>query len=104
LIYDMHRIRRPPFTKNGQRKYHHQRTAAGPVRYGRLRGFTAGLSKAAGVPGEEIVKKRMSENPAGRFGDPEEFGLACAFLCGAKSGFITGQNILLDGGAFPGTM
>jgi 3-oxoacyl-[acyl-carrier protein] reductase len=46
----------------------------------------------------------MSENPAGRFGDPEEFGLACAFLCGAKSGFITGQNILLDGGAFPGTM
>ena len=38
------------------------------------------------------------------FGDPEEFGLACAFLCGAKSGFITGQNILLDGGAFPGTL
>ena len=43
-------------------------------------------------------------NPAGRFGDPEEFGQACAFLCGAKAGFITGQNILLDGGAFPGTL
>ena len=43
-------------------------------------------------------------NPAGRFGEPEEFGLACAFLCGAKAGFITGQNILLDGGAFPGTL
>jgi len=40
----------------------------------------------------------------GRFGDPEEFGQACAFLCGAKAGFITGQNILLDGGAFPGTL
>ena len=39
-----------------------------------------------------------------RAGDAEEFGLACAFLCGAKSGFITGQNILLDGGAYPGTM
>ena len=46
----------------------------------------------------------MKANPAGRFGDPEEFGLACAFLCGAKSGFITGQNILLDGGAYPGTL
>jgi 3-oxoacyl-[acyl-carrier protein] reductase len=50
------------------------------------------------------MKQRASENPAGRFGDAEEFGLACAFLCGAKSGFITGQNLLLDGGAFPGTM
>jgi 3-oxoacyl-[acyl-carrier protein] reductase len=50
------------------------------------------------------MKQRASENPAGRFGDAEEFGLACAFLCSAKSGFITGQNLLLDGGAFPGTM
>jgi len=51
-----------------------------------------------------VLKQRAKANPAGRFGDPEEFGLACAFLCGAKSGFITGQNILLDGGAYPGTM
>ena len=42
--------------------------------------------------------------PAGRFGDPEEFGAACAFLCSTKAGFITGQNILLDGGAYPGTL
>lgn len=76
----------------------------GPFDTDRLRGVTAGQAKASGTPVEEIMKKRMSENPAGRFGDPEEFGLACAFLCGAKAGFITGQNILLDGGAFPGTL
>jgi 3-oxoacyl-[acyl-carrier protein] reductase len=76
----------------------------GPFDTDRLRGVTGGQAKAAGVPVEDMLNKRRSENPAGRFGDPEEFGLACAFLCGAKSGFITGQNILLDGGAFPGTM
>ena len=76
----------------------------GPFDTDRIKTVTAGQSKATGVPVEEILKKRMAENPSGRFGDPEEFGLACAFLCGAKSGFITGQNILLDGGAFPGTM
>ena len=46
----------------------------------------------------------QKQNPAGRFGQPDEFGEACAFLCSAKAGFITGQNILLDGGAFPGTL
>jgi 3-oxoacyl-[acyl-carrier protein] reductase len=76
----------------------------GPFNTDRLRGVTANQAKAAGVPEEQMMKERMSQNPAGRFGDPEEFGLACAFLCGAKAGFITGQNILLDGGAFPGTM
>ena len=40
--------------------------------------------------------------PAGRFGRPEEFGALCAFLASAQAGFITGQNILIDGGAFPG--
>jgi 3-oxoacyl-[acyl-carrier protein] reductase len=42
--------------------------------------------------------------PAGRFGEPEEFGAMCAFLCSARAGFITGQNILLDGGQFPGLL
>ena len=55
-----------------------------------------------GVTVTEIVGDITT--PAGRFGEPEEFGLACAFLCGAKAGYITGQNILLDGGAFPGTL
>ncbi|MEJ6548134.1 SDR family oxidoreductase [Corynebacterium sp. USCH3] len=42
--------------------------------------------------------------PAGRFGDPSEFGATCAFLCSAQAGYITGQNVLVDGGAYPGTM
>ena len=53
---------------------------------------------------EEVARERAAGNPAGRFGDPAEFGEACAFLCGARAGFITGQNLLLDGGAFPGTL
>ena len=42
--------------------------------------------------------------PAGRFGDPAEFGDLAAFLCGARAGYITGQNFLIDGGAFPGLL
>ncbi len=42
--------------------------------------------------------------PVGRLGDPDEFGAACAFLCSAQAGFITGQNILLDGGQVPGLL
>jgi 3-oxoacyl-[acyl-carrier protein] reductase len=76
----------------------------GPFDTDRLRTVTAGQARASGVPAEELMKKRASENPAGRFGDPDEFGAACAFLCSSKAGFITGQNILLDGGAFPGTL
>ena len=48
------------------------------------------------------VALRVAGIPAGRFGDPQEFGALCAFLCGAQAGFVTGQNILIDGGAFPG--
>ena len=46
----------------------------------------------------------VRSNPTGRVGDPAEFGDACAFLCAASSGFIVGQNLLLDGGAFNSTM
>ncbi len=74
----------------------------GPFETDRQVAVTAGQAKASGLPPEEVRKRRMEANPAGRFGDPEEFGLACAFLCAAKSGFITGQNIVLDGGAYPG--
>ena len=63
-----------------------------------------GGAKAAGRSIDEEMDLRRKTNPSGRFGDPEEFGAACAFLCAAQSGFMTGQNILLDGGAFPGTM
>ena len=42
-------------------------------------------------------------HPAGRFGTAEEFGAACAFLCSVHAGYITGQNLLMDGGQYPGT-
>ena len=44
----------------------------------------------------------MATIPAKRFGTPDEFGATCAFLCSAHAGYITGQNILIDGGIFPG--
>jgi 3-oxoacyl-[acyl-carrier protein] reductase len=68
----------------------------------RLRG---GLSKTAEKTGKNITQvaaDRINTIPAKRFGDPAEFGAACAFLCSAQAGYITGQNLLIDGGAFPG--
>ena len=52
---------------------------------------------------EAALRARRATIPAGRFGDPDEFGAACAFLCSVHAGYITGQNLLLDGGAYPGT-
>ncbi|PWC82396.1 3-oxoacyl-ACP reductase [Azospirillum sp. TSH100] len=76
----------------------------GPFETDRLRKTMEGGAKAAGRSIDEEMELRRKTNPSGRFGDPEEFGAACAFLCAARSGFMTGQNILLDGGAFPGTL
>ena len=76
----------------------------GPFETDRLRKTMEGGAKAAGRSIDEEMELRRKGNPAGRFGNPEEFGAACAFLCAASSGFMTGQNILLDGGAYPGTM
>ena len=61
-------------------------------------------AEKAGRPYEELLAARENENPARRIGDPAEFGDACAFLCGSRAGFITGQNLLQDGGSYPGTM
>jgi len=52
---------------------------------------------------EEVAAKRRLAIPAQRFGTADEFGAVCAFLCSAQAGYLTGQNILLDGGAYPGT-
>lgn len=60
-------------------------------------------AEKAGVPLEKAVARRTAGIPAGRFGTAEEFGAACAFLCSQQAGYITGQNWLLDGGAYPGT-
>ena len=76
----------------------------GPFDTDRLRGTAKGEAEKRKIDVEQVLAERAKLNPAGRFGTPEEFGEACAFLCSAKAGFITGQNILLDGGAFPGTL
>ena len=76
----------------------------GPFETDRLTGTAKAEADKRGTTPEQILAERAKLNPAGRFGQPDEFGYACAFLCGAKAGFITGQNILLDGGAFPGTL
>ena len=55
-----------------------------------------------GLSLEEAIAERAEVVPAKRFGAPEEFGEACAFLCGASAGYITGQNLVIDGGRFPG--
>jgi len=67
----------------------------------RLQGGLAGAAKAAGVPYEEVADRQKTEIPAKRFGTAEEFGNTCAFLCSAHAGYITGQNVLIDGGLFP---
>jgi 3-oxoacyl-[acyl-carrier protein] reductase len=66
--------------------------------------IVAAGAKASGKTVEQVRREQENETPAGRFGTIEEFGAACAFLCSAQAGFITGQSLLLDGGAFPGTM
>jgi len=57
-----------------------------------------------GIALDQARAERTAKVPAGRLGTPEEFGAACAFLCSAQAGFITGQNLLIDGGAFPGVL
>lgn len=67
----------------------------------------SGLNRTASQQGrsaEDVAAMRRKAIPAGRFGDPEEFGKACAFLCGAHAGYIVGQSLLIDGGAFNGTI
>jgi 3-oxoacyl-[acyl-carrier protein] reductase len=69
----------------------------------RNRTTVAAFAKEKGVTEEQAMAERLRLIPAGRQGDPAEFGDACAYLCSAQAGFITGQNLLMDGGAFPGT-
>jgi len=75
----------------------------GPFETDRLRSNLEFNAKRTGKTAEEIRRARTEANPAGRFGTIEEFGDACAFLCSAQAGFITGQNLLMDGGLYPGT-
>ena len=75
----------------------------GPFDTDRLRSNMEFNAKKLGKTAAELAKQRADANPSKRFGTVEEFGDACAFLCSAHAGYIVGQNLLLDGGAFPGT-
>ena len=70
----------------------------GPFATDRLRSTTAASAKQLGRSFEEVYAERMQQNPAGRYGTIEEFGAACAFLCSQHASYITGQNLLIDGG------
>jgi 3-oxoacyl-[acyl-carrier protein] reductase len=68
----------------------------------RLRSNIEANAKSKGVSYDQARGERMATVPAKRFGEPDELGSACAFLCSAHAGYITGQNVLIDGGVFPG--
>ena len=70
----------------------------------RLRSNMEANAKKRGVTVEQARAERVATVPAKRLGEPAEFGAACAFLCSVHAGYITGQNLLIDGGVFPGTM
>jgi 3-oxoacyl-[acyl-carrier protein] reductase len=69
----------------------------------RVRTMAAAQSKRDGKTLEEIAEARQRGIPARRYGTAEEFGSICAFLCSVHAAYITGQNVLADGGAYPGT-
>ena len=68
----------------------------------RLRSNIEANAKKQGIPADQAAAARAASTPAKRFGTADEFGATCAFLCSAHAGYITGQNLLIDGGAFPG--
>jgi 3-oxoacyl-[acyl-carrier protein] reductase len=68
----------------------------------RLRGTLSKTAEQKGKSVAQVAADRIGTIPARRFGDPAEFGAACAFLCSAQAGYITGQNLLIDGGTFNG--
>jgi 3-oxoacyl-[acyl-carrier protein] reductase len=75
----------------------------GPFDTDRLRGTMAGAAAKTGKSVETLLDERRLLNPTRRFGTAQEFGAFCAFLCSQHAGYVTGQNLLLDGGAYPGT-
>ena len=76
----------------------------GPFDTDRLRGTAVGAAAKTGKSVEAVLDERRLLNPTRRFGSADEFGAMCAFLCSAHAGYITGQNLVLDGGAYPGSL
>ncbi|WP_296491512.1 SDR family oxidoreductase [Rhodoferax sp.] len=69
----------------------------------RLQSIFQGAATKTAQPLEAVAAARRNTIPAKRFGSPDEFGAICAFLCSQQAGYMTGQNVLADGGAYPGT-
>ena len=69
----------------------------------RIAATLKGASEKTGQPVEELRRQQQAQIPAGRYGHPQEFGAICAFLCSQQAAYMTGQNVLADGGAYPGT-
>lgn len=66
-------------------------------------GVVANQAQKRGLEPDQYLPKFLAALPAGRMGSPDEFGATCAFLCSRRAGYISGQNILIDGGLYPGT-
>lgn len=75
----------------------------GPFDTDRMQTMLGNWAKRDGKTLSETASARLARNPSQRMGNIDEFGATCAFLCSQHAGFITGQNILMDGGEFPGT-
>jgi 3-oxoacyl-[acyl-carrier protein] reductase len=69
------------------------------AQYRHIRGMLEGSGKTF----EQLFAERAAASPAKRYGDPAELGAYCAFLCSVHAGYVTGQNLLIDGGSYPGT-
>lgn len=69
----------------------------------RLRATLQGAAQKTSRSLEDVAQAQLVQIPAKRFGTPEEFGAICAFLCSVQAGYLNGQNILPDGGLYPGT-
>jgi 3-oxoacyl-[acyl-carrier protein] reductase len=94
------------FLASAARRFAHHNVTINSIQPGsfdtdRLKAGFARAAATAKISVDEARSESKARIPAGRFGDPAEFGALCAFLAGARAGFITGQNILIDGGAFP---
>jgi 3-oxoacyl-[acyl-carrier protein] reductase len=76
----------------------------GPFDTDRLRGTTQRIADVRKVALAVVEAERKAAVPANRFGNIDEFGAAVAFLCSQHAGFITGQNLLIDGGGYPGAL
>ena len=70
----------------------------------RIEALTRATAAREGTTKDEVLRRGEAANPRGRYGRPEEFGAVCAFLCSEHVGYMVGQNLLLDGGAFNATM